>query len=48
VHESGSDEGFGARAAQLCVKAGADMQAIPAWIAEAERRHAANARRGAP
>jgi hypothetical protein len=46
VHEAGPDEGFATRAAQLCVKAGADTQEIPAWIAEAERRHTANARPG--
>ena len=47
VHERGPDEVFAARAAELCVKAGADVEAIPAWIAEAQRRGAVNARHGA-
>lgn len=46
VAEGGADEALGRRAAQLCARAGADPDAVPAWAAEGRRRHAANARRG--
>jgi hypothetical protein len=40
VAEGGPDEALGRRAAQLCARAGADPDAIPAWAAEARRRRA--------
>jgi hypothetical protein len=41
------DEPLARSAAQLCRKAGADPEAIPAWVEEGRRR-AANARRSPP
>jgi hypothetical protein len=38
--EGEMDEPIKRQAAQLCRKAGADPEAIPAWIAEARRRRA--------
>jgi hypothetical protein len=38
------DEPFAQEAADLCRKAGADLEAIPRWVAEGKRR-TANARR---
>lgn len=42
--EGDLDESFARCAAMLCRTAGADLEAIPGWIAEGRRR-AANARR---
>ena len=41
AHEGKLDEPIARQAAALCRKAGADLEAIPAWIAEGRRRRAA-------
>ena len=41
AHEGKPDEPLARQAAGLCRKAGADPEAIPAWIAEGRRRRAA-------
>jgi hypothetical protein len=41
AHEGQMDEPLTRQAAALCRKAGADPEAIPAWIAEGRRRRAA-------
>ena len=40
AHEGKPDEPLARQAAGLCRKAGADPEAIPAWIAEGQRRRA--------
>ncbi len=40
AREGELDEPFARQAAMLCRKAGADPEAIPAWIAEGRRRRA--------
>ena len=41
AREGEPDEPLARQAAGLCRKAGADLEAIPAWIAEGRRRRAA-------
>jgi hypothetical protein len=41
AHEGEMDEPRARQAAELCLKAGADPEAIPAWIEEGRRRTAA-------